>query len=204
MTKQMAFNNKQRIHSFNSIVYFYNTNYTMTLLSLSASLSLFVIAVAVFSDRASAFAPTRAARLTLCLAATENDNDNSNDVLAAAIDAMYGDGSEMREEPAVTRARIQELVDNHSVLLFMKGSKFFPQCGFSDTATKILETFQVEYETVNVLEDDAIREGVKVFSQWPTIPQLYINGEFIGGSDIMMEMYESGELKKMMEEVKKD
>jgi monothiol glutaredoxin len=67
-----------------------------------------------------------------------------------------------------------------------------------------LETFQVEYETVNVLEDDAIREGVKAFSQWPTIPQLYINGEFIGGSDIMMEMYESGELKKMMEQVKKD
>mmetsp|Transcript_18763 Transcript_18763/g.33955 ORF Transcript_18763/g.33955 Transcript_18763/m.33955 type:complete len:177 (-) Transcript_18763:725-1255(-) len=176
----------------------------MTLLSLSVLLSLVVVGVAVFSERASAFAPTRAARLTSFLAATENDNDNSNDVLAAAIDAMYGDGSEMREEPAVTRARIQELVDNHSVLLFMKGSKFFPQCGFSDTATKILETFQVEYETVNVLEDDAIREGVKVFSQWPTIPQLYINGEFIGGSDIMMEMYESGELRKMIEQVKKD
>jgi hypothetical protein len=113
----MAFKNKQRIHSFNSIVYFYNTNYTMNLLSLSSLLSLVVVGVAVFSERASAFAPTRAARLTLFLAATENDNDNSNDVLAAAIDAMYGDGSEMREEPAVTRARIQELVDNHSVLV---------------------------------------------------------------------------------------
>ena len=182
----------------------------MTILSVPTLLALVVVSVAVFSERATAFAPTvpppRASlhfTLGRRILAAKNDNDR-NDVLAAAIDAMYGNGSEMREEPAVTRARIQELVDNHSVLLFMKGSKFFPQCGFSDTATKLLETFGVEYETVDVLEDDAIREGIKVYSQWPTIPQLYVNGEFIGGSDIMMEMYESGELQKMIEELKKD
>jgi len=169
-----------------------------------------VLVGAVLQDEANAFAPARhvSSHSFIAIASTSklyaNDNDApSDDVLAAAINAMYGGGHEMREEPAVTQARIQELVDSNSVLLFMKGSKFFPQCGFSDTATKILETFGVEYETVDVLEDDTIREGVKVYSQWPTIPQLYVQGEFIGGSDIMMEMYESGELKTLIEEIPK-
>lgn len=163
---------------------------------------------------------------------------DDNDVLAAAIDAMYGSGSEMREEvssfcgnddglicprhlrrvnlllnslsrysvsfashhlqPAITQERIETLVNENSVLLFMKGAKSFPQCGFSDTATKILETLNVDFHTIDVLEDEAIREGIKVYSQWPTIPQLYVNGEFIGGSDIMLEMYEDGSLKELL------
>lgn len=184
----------------------------MTILSVTTLFALVVVFVSVFSEKASAFAPTLSVSArpsysshhsSWTFMAANNDGD-TNDVLAAAIDAMYGGGSEMREEPAVTSARIQELVDQNSVLLFMKGSKFFPQCGFSDTATKILETLGVEYETVDVLEDDAIREGVKVFSQWPTIPQLYVGGEFVGGSDIMMEMYENGELQTMVQEMKKN
>ena len=97
--------------------------------------------------------------------------------------------------------RIAELVKTNEVLLFMKGTASFPQCGFSGRAIQILKACGVEpksVKTVNVLEDDAIRQGIKEYSQWPTIPQLYIKGEFIGGSDIMMEMYESGELARMV------
>ena len=100
-----------------------------------------------------------------------------------------------------TQQRIRDLVQSHDVLLFMKGSASFPMCGFSGRAVQILKACGVEphnLATVNVLEDEAIRQGIKEFSQWPTIPQLYVKGEFIGGSDIMMEMYESGELKKLL------
>lgn len=100
---------------------------------------------------------------------------------------------------ADTKERIQALVDNHPILLFMKGSKLFPQCGFSNTATQILGSFNVDFHTVDVLSDENIRQGVKEFSQWPTIPQLYVSGEFIGGSDIMIELYQSGELGEMIE-----
>ena len=98
--------------------------------------------------------------------------------------------------------RIDELVKGNEVLLFMKGNASFPQCGFSGRAIQILKACGVDpkaVKTVNVLEDDGIRQGIKEYSQWPTIPQLYIKGEFIGGSDIMMEMYESGELQKVIE-----
>ena len=96
-----------------------------------------------------------------------------------------------------TQQRIDELVKGNEVLLFMKGNATFPQCGFSGRAIQILKACGVDpkaIKTVNVLEDEAIRQGIKEYSNWPTIPQLYIKGEFIGGSDIMMEMYESGEL----------
>lgn len=133
-----------------------------------------------------------------------SDNDDnkpdSNNVLNAAIAAMYGGEPLTTEKPAETQARIKKLVESNPVLLFMKGSKSFPQCGFSDTATKILEQYQCEFETVDVLSDEAIRQGVKDFSQWPTLPQLYVNGEFVGGSDIMLQMYESGELKELLDE----
>jgi monothiol glutaredoxin len=105
----------------------------------------------------------------------------------------------VQETPAQTKLRLQEMVDQHPVLLFMKGSKVFPQCGFSNTATQILQSFNIEYHTVDVLADESIRQGVKQFSNWPTIPQLYVAGEFIGGSDIMIEMYQSGELGEMIE-----
>ena len=91
-----------------------------------------------------------------------------------------------------TNDKIQSLVDDNPVLLFMKGSKLFPQCGFSNSACQILQSYNLDFHTVDVLADEEIRQGVKVYSQWPTIPQLYVCGEFIGGSDIMIEMYQSG------------
>lgn len=97
--------------------------------------------------------------------------------------------------------RIDDLVKSNAVLLFMKGNASFPMCGFSGRAIQILKAVGVDtkaLKTVNVLEDDGIRQGIKEYSQWPTIPQLYVNGEFIGGSDIMMEMYESGELQQVV------
>ncbi len=100
-----------------------------------------------------------------------------------------------------TQQRIDELVKNNEVLLFMKGNASFPQCGFSGRAIQILKACGVDpkaIKTVNVLEDDAIRSGIKDYSNWPTIPQLYVKGEFIGGSDIMMEMYENGELQQAL------
>ena len=93
-----------------------------------------------------------------------------------------------------TKERIEQLVKNNGVLLFMKGTKHFPQCGFSATVVEVLRRLGAEFESVNVLEDPAVRQGIKEFSQWPTIPQLYVNGEFVGGCDIVREMYENGEL----------
>ena len=95
--------------------------------------------------------------------------------------------------------RIDTLVKGHKVVLFMKGTAQFPQCGFSGNAVNILRACGLEtLHTVNVFDDEAIRQGIKEYANWPTIPQLYVNGEFIGGSDIMTEMYQSGELKKLL------
>jgi monothiol glutaredoxin len=99
-----------------------------------------------------------------------------------------------------TNARLDALVQGSDVLLFMKGSPLFPQCGFSSRAIAILNHLGVEFGSVDVLQDQAIRQGIKAYSDWPTIPQLYVKGEFVGGSDIMMEMYESGELAELLEE----
>ncbi len=96
------------------------------------------------------------------------------------------------------QARIADMVASADVLLFMKGSPLFPQCGFSSTAVSILNHLNVEFGSVDVLQDQGVRQGIKAFSDWPTIPQLYVKGEFIGGSDIMMEMYESGELSQLL------
>ncbi len=95
---------------------------------------------------------------------------------------------------------IKTTVEGDDIVLYMKGTPVFPQCGFSSLATKILDVVGVEFSSVNVLEDMAVREGIKEYSQWPTVPQLYIKGEFVGGSDIMREMYESGELKTLMQD----
>ena len=95
--------------------------------------------------------------------------------------------------------RIDELVKGNRVLLFMKGNAQFPQCGFSGRAIPVLKACGVsDLKTFNVLEDDGVRQGIKDYAQWPTIPQLYIDGEFVGGSDIVMEMYESGELQQLL------
>lgn len=96
--------------------------------------------------------------------------------------------------------RIEELVQNNDVVLFMKGTPLFPQCGFSSRAIAILDHLNVEYASVDVLQDMEIRQGIKEYSDWPTIPQLYVKGEFLGGSDIMMEMYEAGELQELVDE----
>ena len=97
-------------------------------------------------------------------------------------------------------ARIGEIVNNNDIVLFMKGTPLFPQCGFSSRAVAILGRLGVPYESVDVLQDMEIRQAIKSFSDWPTIPQLYVKGEFVGGSDIMMEMYEAGELQQMLSE----
>lgn len=99
-----------------------------------------------------------------------------------------------------TNTRIAEIVNGNDVVLFMKGTPLFPQCGFSSRAIAILDHLGVEYASVDVLQDMEIRQGIKSFSDWPTIPQLYVKGEFVGGSDIMMEMFEAGELQQLMTE----
>ena len=102
-----------------------------------------------------------------------------------------------------TQQRINDLVQSKDIVLFMKGTASFPMCGFSGRAIQVLKACGVDPQhltTVNVLEDEAIRQGIKEYSHWPTSPQLYVKGEFIGGSDIMMEMYESGELQRLIEQ----
>ena len=94
--------------------------------------------------------------------------------------------------------RIAEIVGQNDVVLFMKGTPLFPQCGFSSRAVAVLDHLGVPYETVDVLQDPEIRQGIKDYSDWPTVPQLYVKGQFVGGSDIMMEMFESGELKELV------
>jgi len=98
------------------------------------------------------------------------------------------------------RARIEEVVKNNDVVLFMKGTPLFPQCGFSSRAIAILDHLGVKYESVDVLQDPEIRAGIKDYSDWPTVPQLYVKGEFLGGSDIMMEMFQAGELQTLVDE----
>lgn len=97
-----------------------------------------------------------------------------------------------------TNARIASIVNGNDVVLFMKGTPLFPQCGFSNLAVSILDHCGVAYESVDVLQDQEIRQGIKAYSDWPTIPQLYVKGEFVGGSDIMKEMVEAGELQQLL------
>ncbi|WP_226584764.1 Grx4 family monothiol glutaredoxin [Microseira wollei] len=97
------------------------------------------------------------------------------------------------------KERLDKLVKDNKILVFMKGNKLMPQCGFSNNVVQILNTLGVPYQTVDVLEDYEIRQGIKEYSNWPTIPQVYIDGEFIGGSDIMIELYEKGELQQKVE-----
>lgn len=95
--------------------------------------------------------------------------------------------------------KIETLVKGNKIIVFMKGSKLMPQCGFSNNVVQILNSMGVPFETVDILEDPELRQGIKEYSEWPTIPQVYVNGEFMGGSDIMIELYQSGELQEMLE-----
>jgi monothiol glutaredoxin len=97
------------------------------------------------------------------------------------------------------KERLDKLVSENKILVFMKGNKLMPQCGFSNNVVQILNTLGVPYETVDVLEDYEIRQGIKDYSNWPTIPQVYIDGQFVGGSDILIELYQKGELQQMVE-----
>ena len=97
-------------------------------------------------------------------------------------------------------ARIRNDVESHPVVLYMKGTPVFPQCGFSAQVVQVLSHIGVKFKAFNVLEDDELRQGIKEFSNWPTIPQLYVRGELVGGCDIVREMYQSGELQKLLEE----
>lgn len=97
------------------------------------------------------------------------------------------------------QAKIDNLVKQNKIVVFMKGSKLMPQCGFSNNVVQILSTLGVPFETVDILADNEIRQGIKEYSNWPTIPQVYVNGEFIGGSDILIEMYQKGDLQQMVE-----
>ncbi|MBL4622866.1 MAG: Grx4 family monothiol glutaredoxin [Immundisolibacteraceae bacterium] len=97
--------------------------------------------------------------------------------------------------------RIAAFVEEVPVVLFMKGDRMFPQCGFSGKAIQILDACEAEYETVNVLSEDEVRQGIKEFSNWPTVPQLYVAGQFVGGTDIMTELYENGELKQVIDAI---
>ena len=99
-----------------------------------------------------------------------------------------------------TLRQIEDLVKSDRVVLFMKGSRSFPQCGFSATVVQILNSLVPDYKTVNVLADPTVRQGIKDYSSWPTVPQLYVDGEFVGGCDIVREMFETGELKQVLEE----
>ncbi len=98
-----------------------------------------------------------------------------------------------------TTAKIEQLLTDNKIMVFMKGNKLMPQCGFSNQVVQILNILGVPYETLDVLADQDVRQGIKEYSNWPTIPQVYINGEFIGGSDVLTEMYQKGELQQLVE-----
>jgi monothiol glutaredoxin len=99
------------------------------------------------------------------------------------------------------KERIDGLVKQNKILVFMKGNKLMPQCGFSNNVVQIMNTLGVPFETIDVLADQEIRQGIKEYSNWPTIPQVYIDGEFVGGSDVMIELYQNGELQQLVEVV---
>ncbi len=100
---------------------------------------------------------------------------------------------------SATKERLDQLVQTNTIMVFMKGNKLMPQCGFSNNVVQILNVLGVPFETVDVLADPDIRQGIKEYSNWPTIPQIYINGEFVGGSDILIELYQNGKLQEMVE-----
>ncbi len=121
----------------------------------------------------------------------------------APAEAASTDASQYktRAQGGDVNSEIQHEINTHKVVLYMKGSPDMPQCGFSARASQILGSFGIPYHTINILADPEIRQGIKTFSEWPTIPQVYIGGEFVGGSDLLMEMYQNGELKEALDAV---
>ena len=160
---------------------------------MSRSILALFAALALVARSADAFAPR-----------TSSFGVSTRSVAASKTTPLRMSDEFIQETPDMALERVAALVESHPVLLFMKGSKLFPQCGFSNTAIQIMQSFDIPFHTVDVLSDENIRSGVKDFSQWPTIPQLYVAGEFIGGSDIMIELYQTGELGEMIEKSKAD
>ena len=115
--------------------------------------------------------------------------------------AAPSSGGKMRAEGGTIKTEIQHLIESNKIVLFMKGSLDMPQCGFSARSAAILQSFNKPIHSVDILRDQEMRQGIKDFSEWPTIPQIYVNGEFLGGSDILMEMYQNGELKQAIDEI---
>lgn len=171
---------------------------------LSLKLARFIVAAASLSTLASCLIPAPTFGRMGTMSSPRISPNNWVWTATLSPRSMVADEDIQQETYASIHYRIQELVEKHPVLLFMKGTKLFPQCGFSNTASQILHSFNIEFHAVDVLADEAIRQGVKEFSSWPTIPQLYVGGEFIGGSDIMIEMYQSGELGELIEKTLAD
>eukprot|EP00290_Baffinella_frigidus_P013622 CAMPEP_0180154334 /NCGR_PEP_ID=MMETSP0986-20121125/24100_1 /TAXON_ID=697907 /ORGANISM="non described non described, Strain CCMP2293" /LENGTH=166 /DNA_ID=CAMNT_0022102675 /DNA_START=13 /DNA_END=513 /DNA_ORIENTATION=+ len=121
---------------------------------------------------------------------------------AAIAPAVRPAGLQLRmAEKGPLHDAIDKVVKETKVVVFMKGNKDFPQCGFSNTVVQVLKACKTDFECINVLENEMLRQGIKTYSQWPTIPQLYVDGEFLGGADIVVDMYQSGELQEMIEKV---
>nr|YP_010952170.1 glutaredoxin-like protein [Gloiopeltis furcata]WMP13839.1 glutaredoxin-like protein [Gloiopeltis furcata] len=112
-------------------------------------------------------------------------------------DDLFNEDKYMMRQDVETM--ISETIQNHKIVVFMKGERTMPLCGFSNTVVKILDTFNVKYHTVNVLDDEKVRQSIKTYSKWPTIPQVYINEDFIGGTDIILTLYQTNQLKEMLE-----
>jgi monothiol glutaredoxin len=167
---------------------------TVSILSFATTWAFMAQIVSAFTGPAISSGALRSSK-------TASINMPSSPSFSSSVGPLLMSDDFIQETAEATKERIEALVENHPVLLFMKGSKLFPQCGFSNTAVQILNSFDIDFHAVDVLSDEAIRQGVKDFSQWPTIPQLYVCGEFIGGSDIMIEMYQTGELGEMIEKV---
>lgn len=126
-------------------------------------------------------------------------NDNPFNIVGKKeAPPVYDQNLQEETDPALVNDKIKELINSSSIFIFMKGTPDFPQCGFSANTVQIFNQFDVEYKTFDVLSDMNIREGVKEFSNWPTIPQIYINQKFVGGNDIITDMYESGDLEKLL------
>ncbi|CAM9097677.1 unnamed protein product [Ectocarpus sp. 4 AP-2014] len=170
---------------------------------MNFSLNLVVLAFALLAGSASSFVLTPKTAPSSLASSPTSSASCSKTSLRASMDGenLLPNAAEIMDEMAgEAKGVIESLVKENKVMLFMKGNKMFPQCGFSNSAVQVLRACDVEFETYDVLTNPGVRESVKEYSSWPTIPQLYIDGEFTGGADIMIESFQSGELKKTLED----
>eukprot|EP00752_Nemacystus_decipiens_P012616 g11172.t2 len=170
---------------------------------MNFSMKIVVLAMALLVGSASSFVLSPAATASARLSSRTSAACSRTQPLRASMDGenLLPNAAEVMDEMAEeAKGVIEGLVKENKVMLFMKGNKMFPQCGFSNSAVQVLRACDVEFETYDVLTNPAVREAIKEYSSWPTIPQLYVDGEFTGGADIMIESFQSGELKKSLED----